>query len=102
MRRPSVGAYVLFGLLTATQVWSQSAATSLRGSIADPTAAFVANAQVQIENKATELHQETTSDEKGQYQFQQITPGTYTISVTAPGFAAKSKIAELLVDQPAT
>jgi carboxypeptidase family protein len=102
MRRPSVGAYVLFGLLTATQVWSQSAATSLRGTIADPTAAFVANAQVRIENKAIELHQATTSDEKGQYQFQQITPGTYTISVSAPGFATQSKTAELLVAQPAT
>jgi hypothetical protein len=38
----------------------------------------------------------------GEYRFHQIPSGTYTISVTASGFALQSKVAELLVNQPAT
>ena len=35
-------------------------------------------------------------------QLEQIPPAKYLITVTAPGFGAQSKSAELLVDQPAT
>ena len=42
------------------------------------------------------------TDERGEYQFQQIPPGLYTVTVTAQGFGVQSKRAEFLVSQPAS
>ncbi len=38
----------------------------------------------------------------GEYQFQQIPPGTYVITANGSGFSPQSKQADLLVNQPAT
>ena len=43
-----------------------------------------------------------TSKGSGDYQLQQIPPATYAVTVTAPGFGSQTKVAELLVNQPAT
>ena len=55
-----------------------------------------------FENKATGFSISGQTDSLGEYRFHQIPCGEYTISVAAKGFAAQSKIAELLVNQPAT
>jgi hypothetical protein len=94
--------FISVPLLTTVLLWSQSMVTSLRGTVADPSGALVPNARILMENEATGFHQASDTDEKGQYQFQQILPGRYKIAVTAPGFATQSKVAELLVNQPAT
>ena len=43
-----------------------------------------------------------TSKAGGDYQLLQIPPAKYTINVTAVGFGDQSKVATLLVNQPAT
>jgi hypothetical protein len=63
---------------------------------------MVAGAEVLLENKATGFSKSRLTDSRGDYQFQQIPSGKYTISVSARGFAGQSKAAELLVNQPAT
>jgi hypothetical protein len=42
------------------------------------------------------------ADNTGNYAFPQLPPARYTITVSASGFGDQSKIAELLVNQPAT
>ncbi|MGD0445650.1 MAG: carboxypeptidase-like regulatory domain-containing protein, partial [Edaphobacter sp.] len=88
--------------LASTSVFAQSANTSLRGVIKDPTGALVPGAKINLVDSATGLSYSAAANNSGEYQFTQIPPAKYTITVTATGFGAQSKTAELLVDQPAT
>jgi hypothetical protein len=74
----------------------------LRGTVTDPSGAVLASAEVSLENPATGLHASHLTDPNGGYEFPQIPPGKYTITVTKSGFGKQVKAAELLVSQPAT
>ncbi len=60
---------------------------SLVGTISDSTGAAVPNAKVEARNRATGFGRETTSDERGAFQFNDLTGGTYTVSVSAANFS---------------
>lgn len=89
-------------LSAATFTFAQSANTSLRGVIKDPGGALVPDAKITLTDKASGTFLTATANAAGAYQFAQIPPAKYTITVSATGFADQSKIAELLVNQPAT
>src|SRR5215472_8463232 len=89
-------------LVVADTLLGQTALTSLRGSVTDPSGGVVPSAQVALDNKATGGHITRTTDSNGEYSFLQIPPGRYTVTVTMAGFGTRSKEAELLVNQPAT
>jgi hypothetical protein len=82
--------------------WSQASFTSLRGTVTDPSGAVIPGATVSIVNKATNITSSQTASGSGEYQFQQIPPGTYLINAAGSGFSPQSKQADLLVNQPAT
>ncbi len=82
--------------------FGQTATTSLRGTIKDPSGALVPGATITLLNKATGTALSTTANSSGLYAFPQIPPAKYTITASAPGFGEQSKSAELLVSQPAT
>jgi hypothetical protein len=79
---------LLLPLIVCQQVEGQSQTGSLHGTVLDPTGAVVPNAAVALIHGATILH--TQSGSRGQYAFHNLAPGTYTISVNAPGFAPLS------------
>ncbi len=89
-------------LISVTPLLAQTSTTSIRGTVTDASGAVIPNGQVTLRNIATNAEVSGTSDSSGLYQFPQLTPGTYTITVTASGFAKSSKQAQLLVNQPAT
>ncbi len=91
----------LLSVFTATS-FAQNANTSLRGVIKDPSGAVVAGATITLMDAATGQTLNAKSGTGGEYQLQQIPPAKYTITVEAAGFSPQSKIAELLVNQPAT
>ncbi len=95
-----VVAVALWGVAIAAA--AQSPNTSLRGTIADPSGAMIAGAQISLVNPAKGFTEVRTSDAGGSYQFQQVPPGTYTVSVQAHGFAEQSQPLELMINQPAT
>ena len=82
--------------------WSQTGLTSLRGTVSDPSGALLADAEVTLEEPATGFHATHNTDQSGAYEFPQIPPGKYTITVSKGGFGRQVKAAELLVSQPAT
>ncbi|HTW60577.1 MAG TPA: TonB-dependent receptor [Terracidiphilus sp.] len=96
------GCIFLFFLSASALVFSQTATTSLRGTITDPSGALVPGATVTLTNAADGTSMSTTASSSGSYVFSQISPARYTITVSAPGFGRVVKSAELLVDQPAT
>jgi hypothetical protein len=89
-------------LLSATLAFGQSATTSLRGTVKDPSGALVPGAKITLADKAKGMTLNATADNAGNYIFAQIPPARYTITVSATGFGNQSKTAELLVNQPAT
>jgi len=94
--------FLVCTLFVAGSLLSQSAVSSLRGSVTDPSGAFVPGVQVTVENKGTGFANTYETNSKGEYQFHQIPAGDYIISVVGRGFAKQSKVAALLVNQPAT
>jgi hypothetical protein len=89
-------------LSSASLAYSQSATTSLRGVVKDPSGALVPGATVTITAASTGLSEKAVSNSSGAYDFEQIPPARYTITISATGFGDQSKTAELLVNQPAT
>src|SRR6266404_4818659 len=79
------------------------AATSLRGTITDPSGSTVSGAKVVLANSESKIERTATTAEQGAYQFQFVPPGTYSLTVTATGFRPyKLDAVQLLVNTPAT
>jgi hypothetical protein len=82
---------------------AQTAVTSLHGTITDQSGAVVSGAHVTIRDPDTGFKAERVTDARGNYGFEQVTPGKYTILVESAGFASKKQLGvELLVNQPTT
>ncbi len=96
-------ALVLLAMLTSiSAAWGQ-ATTSLRGTVTDPSGKAVAGAGVVLSSAETKTARNVTTGDQGEYQFLLVPPGTYTLSVTAPGFRRyEQKDLALLVNTPAT
>ena len=99
--RFAVSAFVL-SLFLAVSAIAQVATTSLRGVVKDPSGAVVPGAAITLTNAANGQVFHATSDAQGSYTFVSLPPARYTITAKASGFGDQSKVAELLVNQPAT
>ncbi len=60
----------------------------IKGTVTDPSGAVVPNAAVTATNTATGVKYPTKTNASGDYFFPQLPVGTYSISVSAPGFKA--------------
>ena len=63
----------------------------IAGTVLDATDAAIPNAVITIHNDATAADTIVKSDESGTYRAPQLDPGTYTVTITAPGFAAQKQ-----------
>src|SRR5580658_5298757 len=103
MRALRLTLYVaLLAMIPTDLCFAQTAETSLRGTVHDPSGAVIANAQVTVINTATGFTETRSADTHGNYIFQEIPPGNYVVETAAPGFGKKEYKVELLVNQPST
>ena len=72
-------------------VYGQGLYGSLLGSVADPSGAVVPNATVTVTDVGTGQIREATSDQGGRYSVVNLNPGTYTVTVSSPGFRKLEK-----------
>ncbi|MGD0790887.1 MAG: carboxypeptidase-like regulatory domain-containing protein [Terriglobales bacterium] len=99
----SIGLMVLIIGFVAALSWAQTSTTSLRGTIVDPNGAVVPGVDVAIANPATGFSRTTKTNDQGFYQFLEVPPATYRITIKAPGFGAlQVDNVRLLVNTPAT
>jgi Carboxypeptidase regulatory-like domain len=71
--------------------------------VSDPQGAVVPGATATLTNPATGFSRTTQTDDHGFYQFLQVPPGTYTLTISKTGFAMlKEDGLQLLVDVAAT
>src|SRR5260370_9129300 len=101
--RSRVVTFLVGFFLASTLISAQTAATSLRGTITDPKGAVLQAATVSLDNPATGYSRTTKSANDGVYQFLEVPPATYTLTVAAPEFATlKEDRVILQVSQPPT
>jgi len=89
-------------LAPVTLAFGQTATTSLRGTVKDSSGALIPGATISVTDNAAGRTLSTISNSTGLYEFPQIFPAKYSIKVSAAGFGDQTKLAELLVNQPAT
>ena len=78
-----------FALLLSALAFAQggSATGDLHVTVKDPQGNLVTNATVTVKDQAKGLERGSTSDGAGGYSVLLLPPGTYTVTVGAPGFA---------------
>jgi hypothetical protein len=72
---------------------------SVQGVVQDPSGAGVAKASVQLQNTATQVSANTTTDAEGNYTFQSLAPGKYKVTVEMSGFSKAEASFTLLTEQ---
>ncbi len=75
---------------------AQEASAVVTGVVSDPSGAAVPNAQVELTNVNTAVVRSTETNTDGNYIFLNVTPGTYTMRASAPGFSAVTQAAVTL------
>jgi hypothetical protein len=90
-------------LLLSSSLWAQTSTATLRGTVLDSSGAAVPKAKVTIHNPAKASERSITTGPAGEFEFQQLIPGTYDLRVEMTGFRSyENKGIELLVNSPAT
>jgi hypothetical protein len=79
-------AALLFVLSVGLPAMAQTYRGAINGTVTDPSGAVVPGAQVKATNKATGIEHATLSTSDGQFAFQDLPVGTYTVVVSAQGF----------------
>ncbi len=73
--------------LFPTETLAQGETTSaIGGQVTDGTAAPISGARVTVTNSDTGLQRSVKTDDEGRFNFPQLKPGTYLVSVQAEGF----------------
>ena len=97
------GCVVILSFVITIVMSAQTATTSLRGTIKDAKGALVQGATVTLANSATGFSRATKSGSDGVYQFLEVPPATYTLTIASAGFATvKQDKVTLQISQPAT
>jgi hypothetical protein len=85
-KRKILAATGLFTLFAAA-IWGQLTSGNLVGTVYDPSGAIVPGATLIVRNDATGVESKTVSTSAGDYTFENLPVGTYTLTATAPGFS---------------
>ncbi len=75
-----------FVLLAALSLSAQTFRGTILGTVTDPSGAVIAGAKVTAKNAGTGLERTTDTSADGSYSVPELPIGTYTVTVTQPGF----------------
>jgi hypothetical protein len=78
---------LMFGVSICSSLSAQVAGASLSGTVTDPSGATISGAQILVKNLATGVTRDLQSGVAGFYAVPNLLPGTYEVTVSAPGFA---------------
>ena len=83
--------------LSAAASPAQTPTGTLRGTVLDQTGAVIARAQLELRQPDTSVTRTTVSDSLGAFIFPSLTPGTWQLRITSPGFAPASQSVAIAV-----
>ena len=93
---------VLLTLGSGNAFGQATASATIQGTVTDTSGAVVSGAQVVAKNKATDVTRTTITSDTGDYRFELLPVGTYTVTVSKSGFATVTQSIETLIGQVAT
>ena len=82
-------AFAMAALFTVPTLSQSTTQGAISGTVFDTTDAVVPNAAVLIHNEGTNAEIRLTTDAGGFYKAPQLTPGNYTVTVSASGFSGQ-------------
>src|SRR5436190_11913105 len=83
-------AAVLFTVALVVPAAAQTLYGSLTGNVTDASGAAVPNAKVDVLNVGTAILKTTQTDERGSYLFNDLQPGAYKVTISAPAFSTRA------------
>src|SRR5258708_21043759 len=93
---------VLVACLTTAAVSQSLPSGDLIGFVTDPSGAAIPNANVKLTNNAAGATQARTTTDQGTYRFSLLSPGTYTLSISASNFQISQQTATVTVGEATT
>src|SRR5260370_5765747 len=98
---PIVRLVILFLFLASSVLLAQSTFGTILGTVKDSSGALMPGVVITIENTGTSFRRSTMADEAASYLFPNLEPGTYKVTMMAPGFqVAEYTTIQLLARQP--
>jgi len=88
MTKRAFRAAIVMGCLIYAAVAHGQFSSGLQGVVEDPSGAVVPGATVTLTNTATNVSQQTTAGNGGEYRFVSVAPGAYVVAGEAKGFGA--------------
>src|SRR5215469_11300788 len=90
-------------LVSISDAWAQTGATSLHGTVVDSSRATVPGAKVTLANQRQGFLRSFSTPSTGEFEFVALPPGTYTLTVEKDGFRRfEQRDLQLLVSVPAS
>ncbi|HKD59169.1 MAG TPA: TonB-dependent receptor [Terracidiphilus sp.] len=87
-----------FIVVSSTPIaYAQADLGSCSGIVTDSTGAVIPNAEVTLTNVATGAVRTSVTNSKGEYALTQLLPASYAVKISAPGFAAATKVLQVTV-----
>jgi hypothetical protein len=80
-------ALTLIAILFTASLQAQNSRGSLRGTVQDATGARVASAKIVAQLSGSSVQREATSEDRGEFRLDDLSPGNYRITISAAGFA---------------
>src|SRR6187551_1726646 len=94
----SLALLIMFVISASAQVTGGA----VTGNVVDPNGAVVRGATVVLKDKSRGQEFKATTTDAGSYQFPNVQTGTYTMTVTAPGFGQATGEVTVSLNQTAT
>ena len=73
-------------LVSSAALFAQTDRGTITGTVSDPAGAVISSAPLVLANTGTGAQYQAATSETGNYSFGQLPIGTYTLTVTVPGF----------------
>ena len=83
----AVAIAICISLLSSTSFAQSTTEGAIGGTVYDMHGAVVAGATVLVHNDGTNAEKTQTTNESGYFRVTGLTPATYTVTITAPGFS---------------
>jgi hypothetical protein len=91
---------LLWGVILAPTVRSQTFTGTIVGRVFDPQRAVVGNANVTLRSVERGVERRTTTESDGEYVLHLVPPGKFTVQAQAKGFAPTTVNVEVAVATP--